>query len=99
MTISTDKADNLVFPLTRRLIIFITALLALSTLSGCSTGLGVSRQNDLVGTRSEATDSYSGKYTASYQGFTGTETLFGEPANTRPFTSPAASLLSRKRSD
>lgn len=77
MTIGTDKADNLVFPLTRRLIILITALLSLSTLSGCSTGLGVSRQNDLVGTRSEATDSYSGKYTASYQGFTGTETLFG----------------------
>lgn len=76
MTISTDRAGTPVFPLTRRLIIFITALLALSTLSGCSTGLGVSRQNDLVGTRSEATDSYSGKYTASYQGFTGVETLF-----------------------
>lgn len=76
MTISTDKASTPVLHLTRRLIIFITALLALSTLSGCSTVLGVSRQNDLVGTRSEATDSYSGKYTASYQGFTGAETFF-----------------------
>ena len=76
MTISTDKAGTPVLHLTRCLIMFITALLALSTLSGCSTGLGVSRQNDLIGTRSDATNSYSGKYTASYQGHTGTETLF-----------------------
>ena len=77
MTITTDGAGNPVIHFTRSLIIFITALMALFTLSGCSTGLGVSRQNDLVGTRSDSTDSYSGKYTASYQGFTGTETLFG----------------------
>lgn len=72
MTISTDKAGTPVLHLTRRLIIFITALLALSTLSGCSTGLGVSRQNDLVRTRSDATNSYSGKHTDAYHGFTST---------------------------
>jgi hypothetical protein len=77
MTITTNKAGSPVLHFTRRITILITALLALSTLSGCSTGLGISRQDDLVGTRSDDTDSYSGKYTASYHGFTGTETLFG----------------------
>lgn len=77
MTITTDKACTPVLHFIRCLIMFITMLLALSTLSGCSTDLRVSRQNDLIGTRSDATNSYSGKYTATYHGFTGTETLFG----------------------
>lgn len=77
MTITTDKASNPALHFTCHLIILITALLALTTFSGCSTSLGVSRRNDLVGTRSDAPDSYSGKYTASYHEFTGTETLFG----------------------
>ena len=90
MTITTDKACNPVLHFTRCLIVFITALLALSTLSGCSTGLGVSRQNDLIGKRSDTTNSYSGKRTDAYHGFTGTRRPpSGDPANMRPFTSPA----------
>lgn len=77
MTLATDRAGHPALHIIRRLVIFITALLALSAFSGCSTGLGVSRQDDLVGTRSDAADSYSGRYMASYHGFTGTETLFG----------------------
>lgn len=77
MHITTDRHGYPILRLPRRILTLIMALAVVATLAGCSTSLCVSSQQDLVGTRMEDTDSYSGQYSASYHEFTGTETLFG----------------------